>query len=156
MSKEGWLLVAIGAVAILALGGGQAAVDATVSAINTMTGRLTADQILQFAANAGFAGESLVDAVAIALAESSGNPKAHGDVGIGEGSFGLWQVNSYYHPEFGPDFTKLFDPQTNANAAFSIYVAAGSRFSPWSTFKNGAYLAHLDAAQAASDGSLNA
>ncbi len=109
----------------------------------------TASQILSVAANAGFNGSDLITAVAIALAESGGNPKAHGDtsLGSGTGSFGLWQIYSDAHPEFGPDFTQLYDPQTNANAAFSIYQAAGYHFTPWTTFKTGAYLTYIPTAQ---------
>lgn len=99
---------------------------------------MTISDIATVAQNAGFTGNDLVTAVAIALAESGGNPNALGDIGIGQGSFGLWQINSKYHPEFGPDFTSLYDPQTNANAAYEIYVNAGG-FSPWSTFNSGSY-----------------
>src|ERR1700740_3603313 len=92
-------------------------------------GIMTISDIATVAENAGFSGNDLVTAVAIALAESGGNPNALGDIGIGQGSFGLWQINSKYHPEFGPDFTTLYDPQTNANAAYQIYVNANG-FSP--------------------------
>jgi hypothetical protein len=111
---------------------------------------LTAQQIASYASAAGFAGQDLVTAVAIALAESvpSGNPNSHGDTGLGSGtgSFGLWQIYSDAHPEYGPDFTRLYDPQTNADAAFAIYQAAGNSFRPWSTFTSGKYTAYVDAA----------
>ena len=100
---------------------------------------MTISDIATVAQNAGFSGQDLVTAVAVAMAESSGNPDALGDIGIGQGSFGLWQISSKYHPEFGPDFTTLYDPQTNANAAFQVYQAAGNSFSSWSTFKSGSY-----------------
>ena len=106
--------------------------------------------IAQYAEQAGFAGEDLLIAVAIALAESSGNARAYNPETAagapeGKGSYGLWQIYLHAHPEFaGQD---LYDPQTNANAAFSVYTAAGNSFSPWSTFKNGAYQAKLDTAQ---------
>jgi hypothetical protein len=115
----------------------------------TSGGNLSANAISEFAALAGFAGNALIMAIAVALAESSGNPNAHGDIGIGQGSFGLWQINSYYHPEYGPDFSQLYDPQTNANAAYQIYVNAGHNFTPWSTYKTGAYTAYLTTAQGA-------
>lgn len=101
---------------------------------------MTASDIYTVAQNAGFTGTDLVTAVAIALAESGGNPNALGDtnIGSGTGSFGLWQINADAHPEYAP-FTQLYDPQTNANAAYAIYSAAGNSFSPWSTYKNGAY-----------------
>ena len=110
---------------------------------------MSIDDIATVAQNAGFSGDDLITAVAVALAESSGNPNALGDIGIGQGSFGLWQINSKYHPEFGPDFTTLYDPQTNANAAYSVYSAAGNSFTPWSTFKSGAYQSYVSTVAAA-------
>jgi hypothetical protein len=105
--------------------------------------KLTANQIRQVAANAGFAGGDLETAIAIALAESGGDPNAIGDTAITTGgSVGLWQVNLHWHPEY--DQLKLHDPQYNANAAYAIYSAAGSDFAPWSTYKSGAYEAHLN------------
>jgi hypothetical protein len=100
---------------------------------------VTISEVATVAQNAGFSGQDLITAVAVAMAESGGDPNALGDQGIGQGSFGLWQISSLYHPEFGPDFSQLYDPQVNANAAFSVYQAAGDSFSPWSTFKSGSY-----------------
>lgn len=110
---------------------------------------MTISDIATVAGNAGFQGQDLITAVAVAMAESSGNPDAFGDAGIGQGSFGLWQISSKYHPEYGPDFASLYDPQANANAAFAVYSAAGNSFTPWSTFKAGSYEQFLDSAAAA-------
>jgi hypothetical protein len=110
---------------------------------------MTISDIVTVAQNAGFSGDDLVTAVAVAMAESSGNPNALGDIGIGQGSFGLWQINSYYHPEFGPNFQILYDPQTNANAAYSVYTVAGNSFTPWSTFKTGSYQQFVSSVAAA-------
>lgn len=113
-------------------------------------GRLSPVAIAQLASNAGFQGNDLVTAVAIALAESGGNPGIVGDLNITPGgSIGLWQINLRWHPEFTA--AALADPQTNANAAYQVYLAAGKTFRPWSTFKNGAFTAHLDAAQGGAD-----
>lgn len=98
---------------------------------------LSAAQIQSYAAAAGFSGADLQTAVAIALAESSGNPAAIGDSG---NSLGLWQINLPAHPEFSG--ANLFDPQSNAQAAFAIYSAAGG-FSPWSTYGSGAYAKYM-------------
>lgn len=114
-------------------------------------GRLSISDLKTLAANIGFGSDASV-AAAIAMAESSGDPNAIGDVDVpvpGAQSYGLWQINSYYHPEFGPDFSSLFNPQINANAAYLVYKAAGFSFSPWSAFKNGAYTAYLSGAQSA-------
>src|SRR6266478_8296023 len=114
--------------------------------LGVFMGKLTPKQVAQVASSAGFQDDDLLTAIAIAFAESSGDPKVVGDLGItAGGSVGLWQINLHFHPEFaGQDLT---DPQTNANAAFSIYQAAGDSFSPWSTYKNGAYQARMDLAQ---------
>jgi len=105
-------------------------------------------QIAALAANAGFSGPDLATAVAVALAESGGNPQAYNPERAagapdGQGSFGLWQIYLHAHPEYAGQ--NLFDPQTNALAAYAIYAAAGDTFRPWSTFTAGAYLRHLDA-----------
>jgi hypothetical protein len=104
-----------------------------------------------FAERAGFSGSDLDTAVAIAMAESSGNPVAVGDIKLAPErgpSIGLWQINigSKAHPEY--DRNMLMDPQYNANAAYKIYEAAGYSFHPWSTGPastggNDAYLAYL-------------
>ena len=105
------------------------------------------------AENAGFSGSDLITAVAIALAESGGNTNAYNpeilaNTPTGEGSKGLWQIYTKVHPELD---NNLFDPQENANAAYTVYSQAGGSFHPWSTFKNNAYSAHLDTANSAMD-----
>ena len=131
---------------------GSDAVTASDLGVNMppIPSRLSPSGIAQVAANAGFQGNDLITAVAIALAESGGNPGVVGDLSLTPGgSVGLWQINLRWHPEYTA--AKLVDPQTNANAAFAIYQAAGNSFTPWSTFKNGAYTAHLDEAQSGAD-----
>jgi|SRR5215475_17606 len=103
--------------------------------------------IAAYASAAGFAGQDLTTAVALALAESGGDPNIIGHLGIGN-DYGLWQINDHFHPEFGPNFSALLDPQTNANAAFAIYSAAGSTFQPWVTFTQGIYARYVPQVQA--------
>jgi hypothetical protein len=112
---------------------------------------LTPTQIRYYAQSAGFSGNDLDTAVAVAMAESSGNPMVYNPETAagtpdGEGSYGLWQIYLHAHPEFA--FANLYDPQINANAAYAIYSAAGG-FSPWSTYNSGAYQAYLAPAAAA-------
>jgi Lysozyme like domain len=101
--------------------------------------------LMTLAQGAGFSLTEAPVAAAIALAESSGNPQAYNpekQAGTpeGKGSYGLWQIYLRAHPEFeGQD---LYDPQTNARAAFSVYANAGG-FKPWSTYNNLAYQAHI-------------
>jgi hypothetical protein len=108
-------------------------------------GKLSAADIAGYAQNAGFSGVDLVNAVAVALAESGGDPGAVGDLDLTPGgSVGLWQINLKAHPDLaGLDLT---DPQTNANAAYQVYSDAGNSFGPWTTWKTGAYAAYMGAA----------
>lgn len=105
-------------------------------------------QLLALASAAGFSGDDLATAVAVALAESSGNPQAYNPERAagapeGQGSFGLWQIYLHAHPEFAGQ--NLTDPQINAAAAYAVYAGAGNSFRPWSTFGSGAYRIQLDA-----------
>jgi hypothetical protein len=109
---------------------------------------LSTEQIIQLAQTAGFTGTDLATAVAVALAESGGDPNAYNPETAagapqGKGSYGLWQIYLEAHPEDAS--LNLYDPQTNANAAYQTYANAGGAFTPWSTFKSGAYLAQLPA-----------
>lgn len=108
---------------------------------------LDISQIIGLAQNAGWSGSDLATAVAIALAESSGNPSAYNPeqkagAAQGAGSYGLWQIYLTAHPQFSA--ASLIDPSYNASAAFSVYQSAGFSFQPWSTYKSGAYLKYLD------------
>jgi hypothetical protein len=120
---------------INALGGGS-----VISALGL--NMYTYSDLVTLAQNAGFSGNDALTAAAIAMAESSGNPRAYNPetaagAPSGKGSYGLWQIYLNAHPEFeGQD---LYDSATNATAAYSVFSDAGNSFSPWSTFKNGTY-----------------
>ncbi len=122
---------------------------------------LTARRIAQYAYDAGFRGEALTTAVAVALAESGGDTRAHNTTPPDD-SYGLWQVNLYgsLGPERRADYrltsdAELLDPAVNARAAWSI-SGHGASFGPWSTYEHGQYRGHLaaarEAAHAAGDG----
>lgn len=101
--------------------------------------------LLALAQNAGFTGSMAVIAAAVALAESGGNPTAYNperEAGTpeGKGSYGLWQIYLHAHPEF--EGQNLYDPETNARAAYKVYTDAES-FKPWTTFKTMAYQSHI-------------
>lgn len=95
----------------------------------------------------------LAMAVAIAEAESGGNPNAHNGKGRDD-SYGLWQINM--KPSEVGDRKKdlgissneaLYDPVTNARAMVKI-SKSGSSWSPWSTYplRAAAYLPPANAA----------
>jgi lysozyme-like protein/D-alanyl-D-alanine carboxypeptidase-like protein len=116
---------------------------------------LSATRIAEYAHDAGFRGTALTTAVAVALAESGGKPKARGDTTITDGtwgpSIGLWQIRSL-HEDRGTggvrDAEANLDPATNARHAWSI-SDHGTNWQPWSAYTNGSYRAHLDTARAA-------
>lgn len=77
-----------------------------------------------------------VTAYAIAKAESGGNPNATGDVDLfapGSASIGLWQINTYWNPEY--DRQLLFDPDYNAEAARTGSYN-GQDWNNWCTWEN--------------------
>lgn len=93
---------------------------------------------------------------AIALAESSGNDTALGDVGLENTtwgpSYGLFQVRTLKSDTGkGTDRDVSWLSQSDANqakAAFDI-SHGGADFSPWTTYTSGAYQKYLGQAQAA-------
>jgi hypothetical protein len=116
--------------------------------------RLNAEEIAQYAYRAGFRGQGLTTAVAVALAESSGNTRAHNDTPP-DNSYGLWQINMLgaLGPERRRQYdldsnSELFNPAVNARVANSI-SSDGKDWGPWSTYTNGMYKQHLDKARRA-------
>lgn len=103
------------------------------------------DLCAQVGQRAGFRDDSLVTAVAVALAESSCIPSATNSNTNGSIDRGLWQINSI-HTQYS--ITCVFDPQCNAGAAWEI-SAHGTNWQPWTTYNNGDYRAHLEQARAA-------
>jgi len=101
------------------------------------------------AEGAGFKGEDARTMAAIAMAESSGNPKAHNpNASTGDNSYGLFQINMLggMGPErrnqFGIESNEqLFNPSTNVKAAKQVYDSQG--FGAWSVYKSGAYKDYL-------------
>ena len=112
----------------------------------------TPAEIARVAAGAGFTGDGLVTAVAVAMAESSGNPTAH-LLTSREDSRGLWQINVRAHPSY--DANRLYDPAYNAAAAYDI-SGGGTSWRAWSTYTNGAYRAYLPEARTAANASSTA
>lgn len=127
---------------------------------NSRGGRINPAPAVQAARKAGFSGEGLVTAVAIAMAESRGNPSARNDnADTGDDSWGLWQINYFGNlaegrtKKFGPK-ESMTDPVANAKAAYEI-SGGGRNFKAWTTYTSGKYKQYLQAARdavAASEG----
>jgi len=76
-------------------------------------------------------------AAAISMAEdASGDPAARSDTN----DIGLWQINLDAHPQYSASW--LEDPLNNARAAIAI-SNNGEDWSPWVTYKSGAYQRYL-------------
>jgi hypothetical protein len=99
---------------------------------------------------AGFTGQGLRMALAIAMAESSGQAsQLNNNPSTGDLSYGLFQINMI--GAMGPERLKqyglssnasLFDALTNAKVAFKM-SHGGTNWSPWSTYTSGAYKTYL-------------
>jgi len=116
------------------------------SAAPTSAGRggsLSGEQIARFAYDAGFRGEDLVKVVAISKRESNWKPSAYnGNAGTGDASYGLMQINMLGGlgparlEQFGlSSYDQLLDPQTNMNAAFTLYTRSGNTLHAWGGYK---------------------
>jgi hypothetical protein len=116
-------------------------------------GQLTMQQLVGLAKGAGFSESEAVIMAAIAQAESGGNSNAR-NFKPPDKSYGLWQVNMIGNlgparmQEFGlSSESQLFDPVTNAKAAYAIRKSQG--LGAWTVYKTGAYKNFLAQAQAA-------
>ena len=135
-----------------------AAKEAGTFKVETPRGLITPmgdTEILQLAFNQGFNDRDAVKLLAIALAESSGDPEAHNDdASTGDDSYGLWQINML--GDMGPERRaalglisndQLNDPTINAMAMRYIFKQQG--FNAWSVYKSGKYREFLPDAQRA-------
>lgn len=120
---------------------------------------LTFANLTQLATGAGFTGNDVNIAAAVALAESGGNPTSHNPKPPDD-SYGLWQINMIgalgpaRRKQFGiTSNTQLFDPSTNAHAAHVVWK--GSGWHAWTTYTSDKYKDHLPS-DAAATGSVSA
>jgi hypothetical protein len=103
----------------------------------------------------GLTFEQAITATAIAWAESGLRPDAVGDVDLEDEtwgpSVGLYQIRSL-RVDTGTgkerDVERLGDPSFNTRSMVAV-SSGGTNWSPWSVFKNGRYLNHVDAVRAA-------
>ena len=91
------------------------------------TGTLSDTELASLARYGGWRGADLVTAVAVALAESGGDPSVNAPGR--EDSRGLWQINSVHFGRFDKD--RLYDPHYNAEAAYKIWRGRPS-WADWS------------------------
>lgn len=87
---------------------------------------LSPGDLYNLAVSVGFDPNTATTMAAVAMRESGGCPTAH-NPGPGEDSYGLWQINVQGNPGILSalglsDPTDLYDPTTNAQAAFTVYA----------------------------------
>jgi hypothetical protein len=110
---------------------------------------LTYSAVAKLAKTAGVAcsGDRIAIAVAVAKAESGFRPDATNTAGNAHGiDRGLWQVNSYWHPEVSA--TCALSPSCNARAMYNI-SKRGTYWKPWWTYVNGKHLPYMSQARSA-------
>ena len=124
-------------------------------AFNTLANDSKADAALTYTAVAKLAkaagvacsGDRIAIAVAVAKAESGFRPDATNTAGNAHGiDRGLWQVNSYWHPEVSK--TCALSPSCNARAMYNI-SKKGTYWKPWWTYVNGKHAPFMSQARAA-------
>jgi len=102
----------------------------------------TGAQVAQWADAAGFKGENLRTAVAVAWGESSWRTTARNNFGAGH--YGLWQISALH---FDPKTTKWDDGKVNAELAKKVHLKQG--WQAWTVYSNGSYKLFLPKADTA-------
>lgn len=116
---------------------------------------LSDSQIALYAYRAGFrnttGAQDLTLAVAIALAESGGDPSQTHKNSDSHGStdLGTWQINNYWQRDLLAKYN-WSDPAANAQMAYIIKTQRGG-WSQWSTFNNGSFFQYMPRAIKAAD-----
>jgi hypothetical protein len=106
--------------------------------VYNLTKPLSPHQLKYLLSSVGFEGESLRQAWAVVMKESTGRPMAHNQNSrTGDNSYGLFQINMIGSleaarlKEYGlSNKEELFDPLTNARIAY-IISEGGKNWSPW-------------------------
>ena len=110
--------------------------------------RIPDGEIATYVRMAGFPAKDQAKAVAIALAESGGDPAAK-NTGNSNGStdYGLFQINSIHSSLLRSG--SWSNPLDNARMARQVYADAGNSFTPWVAYTSGSFLAYVGRGRAA-------
>lgn len=105
--------------------------------------RLQPYEIAAYARHAGWRGQDVRIAVAVALAESSGNPEAiNTSNSNGSTDYGLFQINSVHRGILAGGNWR--DPKDNAAMAKRVWDGrSGDKWRAWVAYSTGAYLRHM-------------
>jgi hypothetical protein len=107
--------------------------------------------VAQAAKDAGFTGNDLVIAIAVAKAESGWRPSAVSPRNAdGTKDCGLWQINSIHKDLLRKN--SCSDPKANARMARQIWKNAHGSWSPWYTYKNSKHFPFISEARSLAAG----
>lgn len=114
---------------------------------------LTMRQIASYCYAAGFRGNALITATAVAMAESSGRT----DVVNYLGCTGLFQIYIKVHIRSNPSWTTkaMKQPYNNAKAAYKL-SSGGRNWRPWEAYTKGMHKKYLPAARVAAQQTIAA
>jgi Lysozyme like domain len=90
--------------------------------------------VAQAAKDAGFTGNDLVIAIAVAKAESGWRFSARNGNTNGSIDCGLWQINSVHKQLLKKN--NCYDPKANARMARAIWQQSHGSWSPWVTYQH--------------------
>lgn len=111
--------------------------------------RITDKEIAAAVIGAGFTGSDAITAVAVALAESGGNPTATNKNSNGSTDFGLFQINSVHRGILSSGNWQ--NPRDNARMAKQVFDQSKG-WTPWVAWKQGKHTLYLTRAKAAISG----
>lgn len=127
-------------------GGVSASTPAVVPSAPVAPAKVPAssNQLVKYLQQAGFKGEALRKAWAIAMRESGGRPGAYnGNAATGDKSYGLFQINMLGNmganrlKQFGLNsYDQLLDPVVNARAAYQM-SKGGTHWGAWDIDQSG-------------------
>ena len=103
----------------------------------TSSKKLTAQEIASAMSAAGWPASQIPTGVAVAFAESGGNPNATNRNSNGSTDHGLFQINSIHKTTLASG--NWANPTDNARMALKVYKEAGNSWRPWVAYKSGSY-----------------
>jgi hypothetical protein len=107
-----------------------------------MTYETQGARVAAYAHTAGFSGNDLIVAVAIAKAESGWQMVRGGPNKNGTYDWGIWQINDSNKPSM----STRNNATSNALAAYRLYQGRGRKFTDWATYNDGTYQKSMSAA----------
>ena len=149
-SSAPWVL-AVGAGVVFAASGmggsgsGVAAEAAPAKPATTVSTSSPGAVVARAAKDAGFTGNDLVIAIAVAKAESGWRSNARNGNTNDSLDCGLWQINSVHRQLLKKH--DCYDPKANAQMARALWKQSNGSWSPWVTYQRGKHLQFISEAR---------